>query len=167
MSKKFVNVLGEERDFEKEKEAVGFFGNWAKWAEEQKQSKPRYDWRYENSITSGKKIELDGDYSQWRTNNILSNYKELILYANEMNCHYVVTDQMHYDYLYNSIRKVKRWSKAETKEEKKAREKKEALIDLISTHYKYNAIRAKEALKVLTEAQINEIKKKQEKGGMK
>jgi len=69
--------------------------------------------------------------------------------------------------LYNSIRKTKRWSKAETKEEKKAREKKEALIDLISTHYKYNAIRAKEALKVLTEAQINEIKKKQEKGGMK
>ena len=80
----------------------------------------KYDWRYENSITSGKKIELDGDYSQWRTNNILSNHKDTILYANEMNCHYGVTDQMHYDYLFNSIRKTKRWSKAETKEEKKA-----------------------------------------------
>jgi hypothetical protein len=84
-----------------------------------------------------------------------------------MNCRYVVTDQMHYDYLYNIIRKSKRWTKPETKEEKKSREKQEELISLISSHYKYNAIRAKEALKVLTEAQINEIRKKQEKGGMK
>ena len=164
MSKNFVNVLGEKRDFEKE--AVGFFGNWANYSLE-KQAKPRYDWRYENSITSGKRIEIDGDYSQWRTNNILSNYKDTILYANEMNCRYVVTDQMHYDYLYNIIRKSKRWTKPETKEEKKSREKQEELISLISSHYKYNAIRAKEALKVLTEAQINEIRKKQEKGGMK
>jgi Bacteriophage clamp loader A subunit len=164
MSKGFVNVLGEKREFEKE--AVGFFGNWAKWSEDQK-AKPRYDWRYENSITSGKKIEIDGDYSQWRTNNILSNYKDTILYANEMNCRYVVTDQMHYDYLFNIIRKSKRYNKPETKEEKKAREKQEHLVDLISRHYKYNAIRAKEALKILTEAQINDIRKKQEKGGMK
>jgi len=164
MSKNFVNVLGEKRDFEKE--AVGFFGNWAKWSEEQK-VKPRYDWRYENSITSGKKVEIDGDYSQWRTNNILSNYKDTILYANEMNCRYGVTDQMHYDYLFNSIRKSKRYTKPETKQEKKTREKQEQLVDLISRHYKYNAIRAKEALNILTEAQINEIKNKQEKGGMK
>lgn len=164
MSKNFVNVLGEKRDFEKE--AVGFFGSWAKYSIEQK-AKPRYDWRYENSITSGKRIEIDGDYSQWRTNIILSNYKDTILYANEMNCRYGVTDQMHYDYLFSSIRKAKRYSKPETKEEKKAREKQEELINLISTHYKYNAIRAKEALKILTEAQINDIRKKQEKGGMK
>jgi len=164
MTKDFVNVLGEKRDFEKE--AVGGFGNWGKWSGEQK-TKSRYDWRYENSITSGKRIEIDGDYSQWRTNNILSNYKDTIHYANAMNRHYGVTDQMHYDYLFNSIRKAKRYTKPESKEEKKVREKQEQLIDLISRHYKYNAIRAKEALKILTEAQINEIKNKQEKGGMK
>ena len=163
MTKKFLNVLLEERD---EKEAVGFFGNWAKWSIEEKQ-KPRYDWRYENSVTSGKRIEIDGDYSQWRTNNILSNYKDTILYANEMNCHYGVTDQMHYDYLFNSIRKTKRWSKAETKEEKKAREKQEELISFISQYYKYNATRTKEALRILTSEQIDYLRKQKEKGGMK
>lgn len=163
MAKKFLNVLLEERD---EKEAVGFFGNWAKYEIEQK-AKPRYDWRYENSVTSGKRIEIDGDYSQWRTNIILSNFKETILYANEMNCHYGVTNQMHYDYLFNSIRKSRRYSKPETKEEKKAREKQEELSSLVSAHYKYNATRTKEALRVLTPEQIDYLRKKKEKGGIK
>lgn len=167
MANNFVNVLGEKRNFEKEKEAVGFFGNWAKWAIEQKQPKPRYNWRYENSITSGKRIEIDGDYSQWRTNNILSNHEALIRIVNEVNIHYNITDQMHYDYLTGVIRKGKYYSEPETEKQKKDRKKKEELVTLISNHYKYNAIRAKEALKVLTEAQINEIRKKQEKGGMK
>mgnify|MGYP003345236751 CR=1 FL=1 len=167
MTQKFVNVLGEVRNFEKEKEAVGFFGNWAKWVEEQKQPKPRYDWRYENSITSGKRVEIDGDYSQWRTNNILSNHKALVKIVNVVNINYNITDQMHYDYLTGAIRKGKYYSKPETEKERKERKKKEELIRLVSTYYKYNAVRAKEALKILTEAQINDIRKKQEKGGMK
>lgn len=163
---KFVNVLGEARDFEKE--AVGFFGNWAKYVTETKLGKPKYDWRYENSITNGKKsIDIDGDYSQWRTNSILSNYRQTILYSNEMNMNYHITDQMHYDCLYNSIRKQKMYNKPETKEEKKAREKQEELHDLISKYYKYNAVRTKEALKVLTAEQIEFIRNKNNKGGVK
>lgn len=133
-----------------------------------KQEKPRYDWRYENSITSGKKeIELDNDYSQWRTNNILSNYRETILYVNEMNINYNVTDQMHYDYMFNSIRKKKMYSKKETEQEKKERKQREELQNLISDYYKYNIVRTKEALKILTAEQINIIKNKNNKGGVK
>jgi hypothetical protein len=161
---KFLNVLLEERD---EREAVGFFGNWAKWSEEQEE-KVKYDWRYENNIISSKKpIEIDGDYSQWRTNSVLCNHKDLIYFVNEINIHHNITDQMHYNYLYNTIRKQKRWYKAETKEEKKAREKKEELITLVSQYYKYNTIRAKEILKLLTPEQIEKIKKGKEKGGVK
>lgn len=136
--------------------------------EEVKLEKPRYDWRYENSITSGKRpIEIDDDYSQWRTNSILSNYRDTILYANEMNCHYGVTNQMHYAYLFNSIRKKSMYSKKETEQEKKARKKKEELQSLISEYYKYNNVRAKEAIKILTADQIEIIRKKKEKGGVK
>lgn len=150
---KFLDVTLQEREAPKE---------------EVKLEKPRYDWRYENSITSGKRpIEIDTDYSQWRTNNILSNYRDTILYANEMNCHYGVTNQMHYDYLFNSIRKKSMYSKKETEQEKKARKKKEELQSLISDYYKYNNVRAKEALKVLTADQIEIIRKKKEKGGVK
>jgi hypothetical protein len=133
-----------------------------------KQDKPRYDWRYENTITSGKKeIEVDNDYSQWRTNNILSNYRETILYANEMNINYIVTDQMHYDYMFNSIRKKRMTGVKETDQEKNARKKKEELHDLISNYYKYNAVRTKEVLKILTAEQIDIIKNKNNKGGVK
>lgn len=135
--------------------------------QEIKLEKPRYDWRYENSITSGKEIEIDTDYSQWRINNILSNYRETILYANEMNCHYGVTDQMHYDYLYNSIRKKRMKGVKETDKEKKDRKQKEELQSLVSDYYKYNIVRTKEALKILTAEQLNFIKNKNNKGGVK
>jgi hypothetical protein len=136
--------------------------------EEPKQEKLRYDWRFENSITNGKKkIEIDGDYSQWRTNSILSSYKDTILYANEMNIYYNVTNQMHYDYLYGAIRKKKLYSKKETDQEKNSRKQKEELLNLISEYYKYNAIRAKEVLHLLSADQIEFIKKKKEKGGVK
>lgn len=136
--------------------------------QEIKLEKPRYDWRYENSITSGKKpVDVDMDYSQWRTNNILSNYRETILYANEMNCHYNVTDQMHYDYLYNSIRKKRMTGIKETESEKKARKQKEELQTLVSNYYKYNIVRTKEVLKILTAEQIEFIRNKNNKGGVK
>ena len=151
--KKFLDVTLQERKEPKE---------------EVKLEKPRYDWRYENSITSGKKpIEVDNDYSQWRINSILSNYRDTILYANEMNCHYGVTDNMHYTYLFNSIRKKKMYSKKETEQEKKERKRKEELQSLVSEYYKYNDVRAKEVLRILTAEQIEIIRKKKEKGGVK
>ena len=121
---------------------------------EVKPAKERYDWRYENSISNGRKIEIDGDYSQWRINNILVNYEGLTLVVNEMNINYDLTDQMHYDYLYGSIRKQKRWAKAESKEEKKQREKEQELQNLISNYYKYNIVRTKEALKKIGRAHV-------------
>lgn len=151
---KFLNVLMEER---KEKEV-----------DKTLPKKKGYDWRYENSIVSGKSaIEVDGEYSQWRTNSILKNHKDLIFFVNEMNINYNITNQMHYDYLFSNVRKQKRWSNNETKEEKKVREEKEALLELISDYYKYNNVRSREALKILTPEQIEIIKNKNNKGGLR
>lgn len=151
---KFLNVLLEKREEEKV---------------EKKYVKPLYDWRYENSVVSGKrKLEIDGDYSQWRTNIILSNYTDLVRVANIMSENYHVTDQMHYDFLYGYIRKFNRkGGKKETDKEKKDRKQKEELLNLISEYYKYNTVRSKEALRLLTADQIEFIKKKKEKGGVK
>lgn len=125
-----------------------------------------YDWRYENSIINGKEISIDDDYSQWRTNSILANHKDTVLYANEINM-VSVKDQMHYDYLFNSIRKYKRWSKPLSAAEKKKKEKEMELISLISEYYKYNTLRAKEVIKVLSAEDIEIIRKKLDKGGVK
>lgn len=124
-----------------------------------------YDFRYENSINNGReKIELDTEYSQWRTNSVLSNHIDCILFVNEMNL-YSVTDKMHYDYLFGAINKRKRWSKGESKEEKKKKEIEEKLISLVSEKYKYNRTRAKELIRILKPEQIDYILKSSEKGG--
>jgi hypothetical protein len=135
-----------------------------------------YDWRYENSINSGKEpLDLDGvqeaKYSQWRTNNSLSNFQETILYSNEMNMNYHLTDKMHYQYLFYSVRKAKRFGKKEDDKVKRKREKeqkeKEELHSLIQSFYKYNDARTKEAIRILSPEQIDIIRKKQEKGGVR
>jgi len=122
-----------------------------------------YDWCWENSILQNKKyIELDGvvehKYNSWRTNTTLSNYQDTIAFSNEMNCNYHLDSKLQYDYLFNKVRKEKRWFK-------KKKAKKDDTFTLVQNYYKYNNVRTKEALRILTKEQLDIIKKKQEKGG--
>ena len=133
-----------------------------------------YDWRYENSINSGKEQlklnEQEFKYNQWRTNSSLSNYVDTLLYVNEMNMYHFITNQMHYDYLFNSVRKTKRYGKKKTKEDKRLEQeikKENEKISLIQEYYKYNRTKSKELLNVLSDEQLNYIRKRLEKGGTK
>ena len=134
-----------------------------------------YNWMYENSINSGKVIiNLDDrqefKYEKWRTNVILSNHKDTLFQANEMNINSHLSDKLHYHYLFYSIRKQNRYGKKKTDADKKFEQqlKQEAeIISLIQEYYKYNIVRAKEAYKILNKDQIELIRQKQEKGGVK
>lgn len=137
-------------------------------------SKQQYNWLYENSINSGKERliieEQEEKYSQWRTNSSLSNFRDTIMNANEMNINPHITDQMHYDFLFYNTRKAKRYGKKKTEEDKRLEKQlKQEIetINLISDYYKYNIAKSKEAMKVLTKNQIDLIKKKLDKGGVK
>jgi hypothetical protein len=123
----------------------------------------KYDWRWENSINQNKKyLDFDGyqefSYAPWRTNSTLSNYVDTIPFANEMNCNPHLDHKLQYDYLFYKVRKEKRYFKKEKVE-------KDPTFDLVKSYYKYNNVRTKEALRILTKEQIDIIKKKQEKGG--
>lgn len=133
--------------------------------------KPRYNWVYENNINFGKElIDLDKPqefkYNQWRTNSSLSNFRENIFCSNEMNINYHLSDKLHYHFLFHAIKKSKKYGKKKTEEdEKREKEAKKELekIRLIQEYYKYNITKAKSALKVLTQEQLEIIKKKLEK----
>jgi hypothetical protein len=136
--------------------------------------KLNYDWRFENSINSGKQpLEIDKQefkYNQWRTNQSLSNFLDTVLYANEMNMNYHITDQMHYDYLFYSIKKKPRYGKKKDERDKKlekAQKDEAEKLALISEYYKYNTVKSKAALRVLTDSQLEIIKRRLEKGGVK
>lgn len=137
--------------------------------------KPRYNWLYENNINSGKTLidlnkQQEFEYNKWRTNSSLSNHYDTVILANEMNINYHLSDEMHYHYLFYSVRKKNRYGKKKTKEDEalqKQLEQEQKLVHLIQSYYKYNTVRAREALKLLSKEQIDFIIKKQEKGGAK
>ena len=141
---------------------------------EEKPKKPVYDWKFENSINFGKdRLLVDQEsfkYEKWRTNTSLTNFIDTVMYANEMNLNSHVTNQMHYDYLFYSIRKKKRFATKKTERDKQLeKEQKEETenVALISEYYKYNTVNSKAALKVLTKPQLEIIKRRLEKGGAK
>lgn len=142
--------------------------------EQEKPKKPAYDWCFENSINTGKQQldikEQEFKYEKWRTNSSLSNFIDTVFYANEMNMNSSITDQMHYDYLFYSIKKKKRYGIKKTQLDKQleaqSKEQQEK-ISLIQEYYKYGYNKALAALGVLTDDQIEIIRKKLEKGGSK
>jgi hypothetical protein len=135
---------------------------------EQKAQKKQYDWRYENSINLGKEaLDIDGEYNQWRTNSSLANFQECLYHVNEMNMNYHLSNELHYHFLFYSVRKGKRFQSKKNKQEETDKKAKEDLLSLIQEYYKYNIVKAKQALKILTKEQISTIKEKLEKGGSK
>jgi UDP-N-acetylmuramyl tripeptide synthase len=142
--------------------------------EVEKVKKLAYDWRYENSINSGKEpLSLENQefkYDKWRTNSSLSNFLDTLMYVNEVNRYSHITDKMHYDYLFNSVRKKTRYGKKKTEQDKKLEAElkaEEEKIALISEYYKYNTVKSKAVLRILTDSQLEIIRKKLEKGGVK
>ena len=124
----------------------------------------KYDWIYENSITSNKKyVDIDSfdspEYSMHRTNAILSNYADTVLIANQMNINSHIDNKLHYDYCFHSVRSKKRFFK-------RTKPVDHSTFKLIQEYYKYNNKRTIEALNLLSEEQINIIIEKQKKGGI-
>ena len=141
---------------------------------EEETVKLSYDWRYENSINSGSSLvdleKQEFKYNKWRTNSSISNFLENIMFANEMNLNMHITDKMHYDYLFYSVKKKKRFGSKKTSREKeieKLQKVEESNLAVISEYYKYNMVKCKAALKVLTGSQLEIIRKRLEKGGVK
>lgn len=112
-----------------------------------------------NISESNKEIEFhEKDYVPFVVNKGLSYFVDSILYVNEMNMRPGIPKQQHYDYLHSSLRKKKRRSKwfKKTKHDD---------VDLLMEYYKYSQKKAEEALKILTDEQISEIRRMQYTGG--
>ena len=103
--------------------------------------------------------ENEKDYNPFLTNRGLSYFPDTIFHAQEMNSLHHLDKKLQYDYLFNSIRKSKRFSKWSKKDNSKD-------IDIIIEYFEYSRKRAEEALTILDKEQIKSIKKKLDKGGV-
>lgn len=91
-------------------------------------------------------------------NRAFSYFPDTIQYAQEMNLSSHLDKKLQYDYLYNSIRKNKRFSKHFKKQMNSD-------IEAVQEYFGYSYEKAKQAVKVLTKDQLKKIKQKLDKGG--
>jgi hypothetical protein len=111
-----------------------------------------------NAINSRSKtnlIKADPDverhYIPFVINKSLSYFPETVMHANEMNIHHILDKKLQNDYLLNTIRAGKRfakWHKPEGSEE----------LDLVKQYYRFNDEKARQALSLLSETQLNYIR---------
>ena len=117
-----------------------------------------------NSITYKKNIAMDSNnessYNPFITNRALSQFVDCILLSNEMNMRHHIDNKLQYDYYINRIRPKKRFKKWDKKLDNEN-------IELIKEYYDYNNDKATTALSILSLQQLDIIKKKLNKGGVK
>ena len=121
---------------------------------------------YLNSINYSKEPLLDSEDTEWTKkyapfiiNKCVSMHYDTVMNANEMNGYHFLPKTMQFHYLINSIRKKKRFggkwlSQAKLKN-----------LEYVKEYYGYSNEKAKEALSILTDKQIDDIKTSLDKGG--
>ena len=99
-------------------------------------------------------------YTPYIVNRCLSGHLDTVLYANEMNLHNHLDKDMQYQFFLNSLRKRKRFSPW-------LRKDKVENLNIIKRYYGYSNEKALQALRLLTNEQLDYIKKRLETGGMR
>lgn len=120
---------------------------------------------YVNSILQNKKNliideQTEKDYTPFLVNRSLSYHKDCIIYANEMNRRHFLDKKLQFNFLLNTIRSQKRpfakWVKSEKSDD----------LECIKTVYGYSDTKAREALRLLSDEQIQQLKEKTLTGGL-
>lgn len=120
---------------------------------------------FQNQITYGKKnIMVDDiterEYNSFMINRGLSYFPDTVLAANEMNIHHQLDNKLQFDFLINIIRKRKRFSKWNKKNNNSD-------VEVIKEYYGYNEEKALQVLPLLTSEQLTVLHTKVVKGGRK
>ena len=122
------------------------------------------DWL--NSINFNKENILDEDptlareYPPYIINKCLSGHLDCVLFANEMNRYHFLDKDMQYNFYINILRKKKRFSPWLRKE-------KVSDLEFVKQYYGYSNEKASQVLKILSNEQIEFIKKRLDTGGTK
>jgi len=100
------------------------------------------------------------DYPPYIINRCLSGHMDCIMFANEMNKYSFLDKDMQYEFYLNILRKRKRFSPW-------LRKDKISDLEIVKRYYGYSNEKASQALKILSNEQLNFIKQRLETGGKK
>lgn len=103
--------------------------------------------------------DTEKQYSPFMVNRQLSYFQDTILFANEMNRHAHLDNKLQFDFLCLGIPKRRRFSKW-------AKEQKSEDVDLLIRVYQCSREKAKVDLALLTQDQIDAIRRRASTGGL-
>ena len=122
---------------------------------------------YLNSINLTKENLMDSDDPMWEKkyypfiiNKCVAPFNDTIMLVNEMNMRHHLDTKLQYDFLLNTIRTRKRYAPW-------VKPSKSKNLEYVKEYYGYNNAKAKSVLDILNDEQIEFIKMKLNKGGMK
>ena len=102
----------------------------------------------------------ESEYESFLVNRALSYHQDCLLYANEMNKRFEISARLQYHYLLNTIRKRKRlakWIKPGKIDD----------LNIVMEYYQISRAKAEEYLNILSNREVEHIRKKMNKGGVK
>ena len=120
---------------------------------------------YATSILQTKKQLIVDDltekeYNPFLVNRALSQHKDCVLFANEMNRRHFIDKKIQFDFLLNTVRSMKRpiakWAKTEKNDD----------LECVKLAYGLSNSKAREALRLLSKEQIQKIKEETFTGGL-
>lgn len=103
---------------------------------------------------------VEKGYAPFVVNRCLSYFPDTIFHVNQMNECPSIDKKMHFDYLLNSIRKRKRYSKWLKNEECQK-------VNVVKEYYGYSERKAREVINMFSDADIEEMAKYLYTGGKK
>jgi hypothetical protein len=121
---------------------------------------------YVNAILQNKKQLIvdeitEKEYVPFLVNRSLSYHKDCIMYANEMNRRHFIDKKLQNDFLLNTVRSQKRpfakWAKVEKNDD----------LECIKQTYNFSDSKARDARRLLSKEQIQELKEKTDTGGLR
>ena len=99
-------------------------------------------------------------YNSFMVNRSLSYFNDTVLMANEMNLNHHLDNRLQFDFFINIVRKRKRFSKW-------LKPTSLGDVEVVKAYYGYSNEKARQVLTLLTNEQIDLLKKKVYKGGRK
>ena len=122
---------------------------------------------YLKSINQTKENLMDSDdpmwekkYSPYIINKCIAPFNDTIMFVNEINMRHHLENKLQYDFLLNTIRTRKRYAPW-------IKQSKQKNLQYVKEYYDYSNSKAKSVLDILDDEQIEFIKSKLNKGGMK
>ena len=120
------------------------------------------DWLNSINLSKENLMEEDPDmekeYPAFVVNKCLSGQMDSLMFANEMNKHPLLDKRLQYDFFINSLRKRKRFSPWLRKDKIKH-------IEAVRQYYGFSTEKAEQALKILSNEQLDYIYEKLNTGG--